>query len=121
MALSVRANLLVQVTPGGAGAGNTDHVINRPFGVSTGSVIGTAVQAGGTAQVLRQAGGVGGFVAMTDAAACAAVDAVTAFATIVQAQAQYVIGDVLRLTLAGVATNGRVDLQSFATPIPGNA
>lgn len=121
MALTVLANLLVRVTPGGAGAGNTDHTITRPFGVQSASVVATAVQAGGTAQVLRQVQGAGAFVALTDAMPCAVVDAFTAAVTIAQAQANFDINDVLRLTLAGVATNGVVNLQSWPRPITGGS
>ena len=119
MALTIRSPLLLQITPGGAGAGNTDHVISRPLVIYEVNVLPSAVQAGGTAQILRQPQGGGGYNATTDAIACAAVGAIGRVTTLTAAQATFVIGDSLRLTLAGAATNGTVHAQAWPTAIPG--
>lgn len=113
MALSIRSVLLLDMTPGAAGPGNTDHTITRPFTVCDAWVIGTAVQAGGTIQASRQALGAGAFNTVTDAIACAAVDAKSAAAVITQAQVNFAVSDVLRCVVAGVATNGRMFLNCY--------
>lgn len=121
MPANFRGSLLLDATPGGAGAGNTDFLVSRPFGISDVEVVASAVQAGGTMQFLRQVQGAGAFTAVSNAIACDTVGAVTRLGTLDQAQNLFDIGDVLRMTLAGVATNGRAFLSTWARPIPGNA
>lgn len=120
MALTSRSALLVQVTPNGLGAGNSDHVINRPF-IAVDCVVDALVTVGGgTAQLLRQVQGAGPVVALSDAMVCAVAGAVTRPAAVWDtAQNVFAIGDVLRLTMVGAANNCQIVITAAQAPIQG--
>ncbi len=119
MPISIRPLFTLEITPDTAGAGSSDTVVTRPFSIVDGTVECRAAQASGTAQLLRQALGTGGFVAITDLVICAVDDVLTGVGTLANAETTTAITDVIRLTLVGSATDCLFHAYAFMRTIPG--
>ncbi len=96
--------LVITFTQSVAGAANNNYVLTRQMNLTNAWVQARATQVAGTCQLFRQALGVGGYTAATDAINAGVDTAVTNVGILVAAQTAFVATDVIRFATVGAAT-----------------
>lgn len=113
--IAPKSVLVLQITTP-AGNGNTDLTVTRPFVVIGVHALATTGGGAGTIQVLRAAN------PLTDVMALGAAANVSRCLSLVLAQVNYSIGDVIRVTIGNdVAASGIAYVSIIPSAIPGNA